>query len=91
MRKGIRKLMLECPDFVRHVRLTDEQIELYKSIKARGNAGMRSTELSLIDGVTVQNASMKLNALRKKGYLKRRVVSAASGGNEGIFTAIEFR
>ncbi len=88
--KGIRKLMLECPNFVREAIITDHQIDLYRKVKARGLTGIKSSELAEEEGITIQNASTKLTKLTRQKYLRKIECVADSGGIEYTFLAIEF-
>ena len=87
---GIRKLMLECPNFVREAVITDNQIDLYKLVKGYGLSGMTSRQLADHKSIPVQNASMALRNLAKKKYLRKVECVSESGGIEYTFLAIEF-
>jgi len=88
--EGMRKLMLECPNFVREAVLTDSQIDIYQRVRGRGLSGITSSDIAIEDNITIQAAHMRLSILAKKKYLRKVEGVCESGGKEFTFLAIEF-
>ena len=82
--KKYRRMMIECPKVIRSAHLTDQQIEVYKHVKAHC-APRRSNDISSSFGISVQHASITLRLLTEKGYLSREYGSAPSGGLEYVY------
>jgi predicted transcriptional regulator len=86
--KVIRKQVLAGNgDYIRALLLNKHQMELYNLVKITGT--FRASLLANTEGVSIQNASSKLNTLWRRGYLKRTCVSSDTGGNEYFYEAAE--
>ena len=72
---------------IRAMLLNSDQVELVEYVKKCGT--LRASLLSHIKGVSIQNASSKLNRLYTGGYLERTETSADSGGIEYFYTICE--
>lgn len=89
MDKKLMKRFLENPDDIRKVLLSNKQRDIVNEINVFGK--MSARQLANIDKCTIQNASVQLLNLFKKGYLNRREAWAESGGREYWYTsAIDF-
>jgi len=75
-------------DQIRTLLLTKDQIKLVKYV-ARFK-WVKAFVISEREGISVQNASGKLNRLYQAGYLQRYSMSAKSGGLEYIYFAQDF-
>lgn len=71
-------------DLIRDLLLNQNQLDLIKCIETRGE--MTAHRLALIDDISIQNASAKLQRLYRSGYIGRRSRSAESGGIEYVYT-----
>lgn len=71
---------------IRNLLLTTDQIKLIKYIKSSGY--IVASELASMKGISIQNASSKLNRLYKAKYLIRIMESAKSGGIEFVYKFI---
>ena len=81
---AIRKQVLAGKaDHIRGLLLNKHQLELYGLVKKVGT--FRASLLAHTEGISIQNASSKLNALWRRGYLKRTCTSADTGGNEYFY------
>lgn len=79
------KVLLGEADKIRSLLLNNRQIGLYCLVKKLGT--LRASLLAHNEGVSIQNASSKLNALWRRGYLKRTCTPAETGGNEYFYEA----
>lgn len=70
-------------DMIRNLLLNDCQLSLLECIRTVGS--MTAHRLSVIDDLTIQNASAKLNRLHRAGYLSRTSRSAETGGLEFVY------
>jgi predicted transcriptional regulator len=73
--------------YIRQLLLNREQILLVKEIEKNGT--LRASLLAHNKGISIQNASAKLNRLFTAGYLDRIETSAPSGGIEYFYTIAE--
>lgn len=82
--KMIRRLVLEgkTPE-IRSLLLCRSQKKLIDKILESGE--ITAKQISDADGRSIQNASMKLSALYKKGYLTRDIETHESGGIEYVY------
>jgi len=78
----LRKAIIADPQTVRSLLLSAQAVELVNWVKIRR---LTSSELSDGAGISIQNASVKLNTLYKKGYLRRKRLIHESGGFEYIY------
>lgn len=74
----LRTLILKHRTRIKELMICDAHIELLGMAKN----GIKSAELASLYGISVQNASGRLNKLFYKGYLKRIEELAPSGGIE---------
>ena len=87
--RQIRKMvMVGDSGYIRNLLLTGSQIDTVRWVGGRKFA--TAADLSLVLGVSIQNASSKLNRLYKSGYLERLTTSAKSGGIEHIYRAQKY-
>ena len=70
-------------DSIRALLLNKHQLMLYGLVKRAGT--FRASLLAHTKGISIQNASSQLNALWRRGYLKRTCISAETGGNEYFY------
>jgi len=68
---------------IRALLLTKQQRYLVYHIRKQGN--VTTVEIAKHKGVSVQNASSKLQKLYLKGYLKRDALTADSGGIKYVY------
>lgn len=80
--------MVSVPDTVNKIRLSDSQINLLRTIQKQ-DFGMTTAELSNLENITTQNASIMLKKLWNKGYLTRLVMKDKTGGNFYEYWLIE--
>lgn len=76
----LRMSMLNIPDFVNSIRLSDKQINLVRSIQQE-DYGMTTHDIANELNITTQNASTQLSKLWRKGYLNRTKRSDVTGGD----------
>jgi len=89
IRRTIRKqVMAGDSNAIRDLLLTVAQIKLVKWVAA--NDVSTAAQLAQRLGVSIQNASSKLNRLYRAGYLERLTTSAESGGIEFVYRAQEY-
>jgi len=70
---------------IRDLLLNKNQMKILKLI---GAGEMTSRELADHLDTSVQNANMKLEKLRKKGYLSREMGFDPSGGHMGVYECL---
>jgi len=70
---------------IRNLLLNKTQLKIISLI---GTGEMTSRELADHLGTSVQNANMKLEKLRKKGYLSREMGFDPSGGHMGVYECL---
>jgi hypothetical protein len=88
IRETIRKLVIDGHSAeIRALLLNSNQLDLVARVKRVDT--LRASLLSHSDGVSIQNASSKLNRLYSTGYLKRTETSADSGGLEYFYSIAE--
>ena len=87
-KKMIMRLVLDGRSSeIRSLMLCRSQLDLYEKTLKAGE--LTAKQVSDAYGISIQNASMKLVALFKKGYLARDVESADSGGIEYVYMPID--
>ena len=86
--RKLMELFLNCPDTVRRICITDNQIKIINLINKNPGSCMRAKELMYIKGTTIQNASTQLVKLWKVGYLTRTEVVQESGGLEYVYESV---
>lgn len=72
---------------IRQLLLNRDQIDLVEYVAECGT--LRASLLSHVEGISIQNASSKLNRLYTGGYLERTETSADSGGIEYFYSIAE--
>ena len=72
---------------IRKLLLNSDQIDLVEYVEEC--VTLRATLLSHVEGISIQNASSKLNRLYSGGYLERTETSADSGGIEYFYSIAE--
>lgn len=89
MEKEVRKAVMRGDSSeIRGLLLTDSQIDTVKWVYKKDCA--TAAELAKLMGVSIQNASGKLNRLYRAGYLERLTVNAKTGGIEHVYRAQEY-
>jgi len=78
--KKLMKRFIDCPDCVRRVVITDNQVAIVRWIIAHEESDITARMLSDDKGITIQSASKKLSHLWKAGYLRRETGFDLSGG-----------
>lgn len=87
--KMIRRLVLEGKSSeIRTLLLCRSQRQLVEKIRESGE--ITAKQISDAYSISIQNASMKLNALHKKGYLARDIEAHESGGIEYVYMVRDF-
>jgi predicted transcriptional regulator len=79
----IRKAIIEDPEYVRYIMLSDRRAKLMRMIIKKGS--INSAQLSEKWKISPQNASRQLYELFSMGYLKRADVAPETGGIEYIY------
>lgn len=70
-------------DIIRGLLLNENQLSLIDCIATQGE--ITAHRLALMDDLTIQNASAKLNRLYRSGYISRQSRSAETGGIEFVY------
>lgn len=76
----LRSLLIKYPEVVYDLRITTHQMDIYKTVNNFKPRGASSPDIASWYGTTVQNASLQLNKLWRKGYLNRSKINSISGG-----------
>ena len=78
--KKLMRLFINCPDYVRRVVITDNQIRIIKAIRNSGENSITTKMLSVMWGISLQSASAQLTKLWQRGYLTRCEIIDQTGG-----------
>lgn len=68
---------------IKKILMSDDQFRVFEWVSK--NNEVYTSELASDFGISIQNASSKLSVLWEKGYLRREVVPALSGGTEYLW------
>jgi len=82
----LRKAIIEDPEYVRYILLSDRRAKLMRLIQKAGQ--INSAQLSKKWNISGPNASRQLYELYSKGYLKRADILPESGGVEYIYKSV---
>ena len=79
----IRKMIFNNQPIVKHLMLTERQINIVCLARDRGS--ITSHVVAWFFKISAQNSSVQLRRLHEKGYLIRKKVTAETGGIEYIY------
>lgn len=82
----LRKAIIEDPEYVRYILLSDRRAKLMRMIIKDGS--INSAYLSKKWDISGPNASRQLYELFQMGYLKRVDISPESGGIEYVYKSV---
>jgi len=88
MDKKLMKLVLDCPNYIKEVMLSEHQREIVNMVRNHGYPTMTARELADYTFIVIQAASTQLNNLWRRGYLSREERVAESGGIEYRYKSI---
>lgn len=86
-RKVMHRLITKYPEEIRSRLLGKKQMKILEFV--RKNAPVTSSQVRKKFKMSPQNASQQMIIIYKKGYLKRVLVEAASGGHEWLYDVID--
>ena len=87
--KKLMKLFLDCPDYVRRVIITDNQIDLIYTIKEVFCNAMTARNLANHRGISIQAASTMLSNLWRTGYVVRNTIPDETGGIKHVYKTVD--
>lgn len=84
--KKIRRLYLQNRKAIEDMALSQRQHQLLASIRCEG--AMTARQVAKLEKVSIQNASCKLTALYRKGWLTRDDVGDPTGGKMFVYKCV---